>query len=247
MERLGVRLHFRERCERIVLGEDGRVETALAGGEILEADKLLFAGGRLGVVKGLGLEALGVEVNERGLIRVNENYQTRVPNIYAAGDVIGFPALASTSMEQGRLAMCHAFKLTYKKRLASFLPYGIYTVPEISMVGMTEEEAREKGIHYEVGRASYAQNARGQIIGDYDGMIKLVFRRADQQLLGVHIIGECAAELVQVGLGCLYYHGTIDYFIQSVFNFPTLSEAFKYAAYDGLGRLAARQGEADRA
>ena len=164
-----------------------------------------------------------------------------MPNIYAAGDVIGFPALASTSMEQGRLAMCHAFNLTYKKKLASFLPYGIYTVPEISMVGMTEEEAKQSGIDYEVGRSSFARNPRGQIIGDSEGMVKLVFRAADQQLLGVHVIGELAAELVQVGLGCLYYHGTIDYFIQSVFNFPTLSESYKYAAYDGLGRLATRK------
>ena len=168
-------------------------------------------------------------------------------------------------MEQGRLAMCHAFNLTYKNKLASILPYGLYTIPEIGMAGLTEDEARELGIKYEVGRAFFSENARGQIIGDMDGMIKLVFSAENQlipfnqkvpgakelpgnqqliiqqQLLGVHIIGEIATELVQVGLSCMYYHGTIDYFIQSVFNFPTLSEIFKYAAYDGLGRSCSKE------
>jgi NAD(P) transhydrogenase len=259
-----VRFFFNDKYIKVEVDEAGNVHTTLASGPTLVTDKFLFATGRSGASRNLGLEALGIEINNRGHIAVNENYQTAVPNIYAAGDVIGFPALASTSMEQGRLAMCHAFNLTYKKKLASILPYGIYTVPEISMAGLTEEEVKELGIDYEVGRAFFSNNARGQIIGDNDGMIKLVFsasnqllsvnRRVpgaqelgkqqllvEQQLLGVHVIGELAAELVQVGLGCMYYHGTIDYFIQSVFNFPTLSEAFKYAAYDGLGRLARRQ------
>jgi len=266
MEFLGVKFYFKDKYTKVEVDEVGKVHTTLASGPMLVTDKFLFAAGRNGASRNLGLEALGVEVNNRGQIAVNENYQTAVPNIYAAGDVIGFPALASTSMEQGRLAMCHAFHLTYKKRLASILPYGIYTVPEISMAGLTEEEAAKLGIDYEVGRTAFSQNARGQIIGDTDGMIKLVFSASnqllsahqrmpgaqelpggqqllvEQQLLGVHVIGELAAELVQVGLGCMYYHGTIDYFIQSVFNFPTLSEAFKYAAYDGLGRLARRAG-----
>ena len=136
--------------------------------------------------------------------------------------------------------MCHAFGLTYKQKMASILPYGIYTVPEISMAGLTEEQARAAGVDYEIGRCTSGQNARGQIIGDLDGMVKLVFRAGDQVLLGVHVIGELAAELVHIGMGCLYYGGTIDFFIQSVFNFPTLSDAFKYAAYDGLGRLSRR-------
>lgn len=264
MERLGVKFYFNDKYTRVDVDETGQVHTTLGSGAELVTDKFLFAAGRNGASRNLGLEALGVEISSRGQIAVNENYQTAVPNIYAAGDVIGFPALASTSMEQGRLAMCHAFNLTYKKQLATILPYGIYTVPEISMAGLTEEEAGSLGIDYEVGRTFFSQNARGQIIGDQDGMIKLVFSASNQlvsadrkipgaqplpgnqqlltqqQLLGVHVIGELAAELVQVGLGCMYYHGTIDYFIQSVFNFPTLSEAFKYAAYDGLGRLAKR-------
>ncbi|MBI4469183.1 MAG: Si-specific NAD(P)(+) transhydrogenase [Acidobacteria bacterium] len=240
MKRQGVKFYFGEKYREVKTDAQGNVFTQLASGRVLVSDKFLFAAGRNGAVRDLGLEAVGIAVSSRGLISVNEHYQTAVPNIYAAGDVIGFPSLASTSMEQGRLAMCHAFNLSYKKKLASYLPYGIYTVPEISMVGLTEEEAKRNGVDYEVGLASFGRNPRGQIIGDSEGMVKLVFRAEDQQLLGVHVIGELAAELVQVGLGCLYYHGTIDYFIQSVFNFPTLSESYKYAAYDGLGRLAAR-------
>jgi NAD(P) transhydrogenase len=169
---------------------------------------------------------------------VNEHYQTSVPHIYAAGDVIGFPSLASTSMDQGRIAMCHAFSLAYKSCLSQQLPYGIYTIPEISMVGLTEEQAKESGIEYGVGRASYAINPRGQIIGDTEGMVKLVFAMADGKLLGVHIIGENAAEIVHIGMISMYYGGTIDCFIQSVFNYPTLSDLYKYAAYDGLGNMA---------
>ncbi len=241
LRRLNVKFHYNDQYTEVRKEPDGRLRIALKGGHVLVTDKLLYAAGRSGSVKGIGLEALGVEINKRGQITVNETYQTKVPNLYAAGDVVGFPALASTSMEQGRLAMCHAFGLNYKQKMAQHLPYGIYTVPEISMAGMTEEEAKEKGVDYEVGRHSYGQNARGQIIGDYEGMIKLVFRADNQELLGIHVIGELAAELVQVGLGCLFYKGTIDFFIQSVFNFPTLSEGYKYAAYDGLGRLARRK------
>ena len=172
------------------------------------------------------------------------------------GNVIGWPALVSTAMEQGRIAVCHAFNRTYKKLLAPILPTGIYTVPEISWVGLTEEAAREAGIDYEVGRAPYLQNARGLIIAAStqklaEGTAIPGLKRVpgeppmlvEQQLIGVHIIGEMATEIIHIGLACLYYHGTIDYFIQSVFNFPTLSEAFKYAAYDGLARLEQRQGE----
>jgi NAD(P) transhydrogenase len=169
---------------------------------------------------------------------VNEHYQTGVRHIYAAGDVIGFPALASTSMEQGRVAMCHAFGFPYKQRLASQLPMGIYTIPEISAVGETEESCGEKKIEFAVGRAKYANNARGQIIGDFAGMLKLIFRRDNKQLLGVQILGESATELIHLGMAVLEAHGTIDTFIELVFNYPTLSEMYKYAAYDGLGNLA---------
>jgi NAD(P) transhydrogenase len=160
-----------------------------------------------------------------------------VPNIYAAGDVIGFPSLASTSMEQGRVAMCHAFKLEYKKQVSPFIPLAIYSIPEISFAGATEQSLIEKKIPYCAGRAMFELNARGQIIGDLSGMIKLLFSPTDQKLLGVHIMGEGASELIHLGLFVLSNGLSIDYFIQAVFNFPTLSEAYKYAAYDGLGNL----------
>jgi len=177
-------------------------------------------------------------INDRGYISVDENYRTAVPHIYAAGDVIGFPALASTSMEQGRVAVCHAFGLKYKQRVASLLPMGIFTIPEVSATGETEESCKEKKIDYCVGRALYANNARGHITGDTAGMLKLIFARADKKLLGVSIIGENATELIHIGMMVLDNHRTIDEFIEQVFNYPTLSEAYKYAAYDGLGNLA---------
>jgi NAD(P) transhydrogenase len=185
----------------------------------------------------LGLANAGLEVNKRGYLPVNEFYQTPVSHIYAAGDVIGFPALASTSMEQGRIAVCHAFDFEYKKRLASMLPMGIYSIPEISGVGETEETCIEKAIPYAVGRGRYVNCARGQISGDKDGLLKLVFRRDDRKLIGLHIIGESATELIHIGMMVMDMGGSIDLFIDSVFNYPTLSELYKYAAYDGLGNL----------
>jgi NAD(P) transhydrogenase len=193
---------------------------------------------REGATDGLALERAGLAAGARGRLAVNENYQTAVPHIYAAGDVIGFPALASTSMEQARVAMCHAFDLKYKSRVSPLLPMAVYTIPEIAAVGETEESCREKGIPYCVGRALYRDNGRGQITGDLSGLVKLVFSSHDLKLLGVHILGEMASELVHVGQSCLLFGGTIDVFIQSVFNYPTLGEAYKYAAYDGLGNLA---------
>jgi NAD(P) transhydrogenase len=214
------------------------IRMTLASGKVVEAETALFAAGRRGAVEGLGLERAGLGINQRGNIDVNDQYQTAVPHIYAAGDVIGFPALASTSMEQGRVAMCHAFGFPYKQRLASQLPMGIYTIPEISAVGETEESCREKKINYEVGRAKYANNARGQIMGDMSGTLKLIFRRDNKQLLGVQILGESATELIHLGMSILEAGGSIDTFIELVFNYPTLSEMYKYAAYDGLGNLA---------
>ena len=226
--------------ERVVATQRSgkKAKLALKSGKTIEPDTVLFAAGRRGWVEGLGLEKIGLALNQRGYIDVNESYQTSVPGIYAAGDVIGFPALASTSMEQGRVAVCHAFGFKYKQRLASQLPMGVYTIPEISSIGETEQSCREKGIAYEVGRAHYANNARAAMAGDLTGQLKLVFRRADRQLLGVHIIGESATELIHVGMMVLELGETIDRFIDFVFNFPTLSEMFKYAAYDGLGNLA---------
>jgi NAD(P) transhydrogenase len=217
---------------------DSAVRLTLASGQVLEAETALFSTGRAAVVDGLGLERPGVEMSPYGLVKVNEAFQTSVPNIYAAGDVIGFPALASTSMEQGRVAVCHAFKITYKQRVPEMLPLGIYTIPEISAVGETEESCEKKGIAYEVGRAHYSNNARGMIIGDTGGMLKLVFRRDDRRLLGVHIIGEGATDLVHIGMMAMEFGGRLDNLIDSVFNYPTLSETYKAAAYDGLGNLA---------
>jgi len=233
---LGVKFHLGERMGPIARTKQG-VQIQLPSGKVIETEAALFAAGRRGAVDGLCLEKAGLGVNKRGYIEVNQSYQTAAPSIYAAGDVIGFPALASTSMEQGRVAVCHAFGFSYKQRLASMLPMGVYTIPEISAVGETEESCKEKGIAYEVGRARYANNSRGMITGDSAGLLKLVFRRDNRQLLGVHIIGESATELIHLGMMVLESGGTIDLFIDFVFNYPTLSEMYKYAAYDGLGNL----------
>jgi len=234
---LGVHFFLEERMAKTERAESG-VRLELKSGKMLEADAALFAAGRRGTVDGLGLEKVGLALNQRGYIDVNQSYQTSVPSIYAAGDVIGFPALASTSMEQGRVAVCHAFGFDYKKRVASELPMGVYTIPEISAMGETEESCKEKKIAYEVGRARYANNARGAMAGDTTGLLKLVFQRSDRKLLGVHIIGESATELIHTGMMVLDAGGKLDAFIEFVFNFPTLSEMYKYAAYDGLGNLA---------
>jgi len=220
--------------------KNGALTCTLDDGHVLECERLLFAGGRAGNTQGLRLERVGVTPDARGLLKCNEHYQVegaRGGRIYAAGDVVGFPALASVAMEQGRVAACHAFDIKYKTKVASHFPYGLYTIPEVSMIGETEESAKKKGIDYEVGRAYYRENARGQIVGDLEGMVKLVFEVATKKLLGVHIVGERATELVHIGGTIMHFNGTIDDFIDQVFNFPTLGEMFKYAAYDGLGRL----------
>jgi NAD(P) transhydrogenase len=237
LESLGLRFHFQERVKETA-HTAGRVRMTLASGKTVEAETALFAAGRRGALDGLLLEKAGLGINQRGNLDVNDRYQTHVRHIYAAGDVIGFPALASTSMEQGRVAMCHAFGFPYKQRLASQLPMGIYTIPEISAVGETAESCEIRKISYEVGRAKYANNARGQIIGESTGMLKLIFRLDNRQLLGVQIFGENATELIHLGMAVLEAGGPIDTFIELVFNFPTLSELYKYAAYDGLGNLA---------
>jgi NAD(P) transhydrogenase len=238
--RLGIEVILQDSVVKFEKPGETGVRVTLKSGRVMDADRLLAAAGRSGNTRNLGLAEVGVKLDERGRIIVNESFQTSVPHIYAAGDVIGFPSLASTSMEQGRVAMCHAFQLAYKTRMAEAFPYGLYTIPEVSMVGETEEGARKKGIDVEVGRAFYKDNARGQIINDMDGLIKLVFEAPTRKLIGVHILGERATELVHVGQAVIAFGGTIDYFIQTVFNYPTLSDAYKYAAYDGLGRLAKR-------
>lgn len=204
----------------------------------LSADALLFAAGRVGNTQDLGLDRVGLAPDARGALKVNEHYQTSVSNIYAVGDVIGFPALASVSMEQARVAMCHAFDLRYKTSVASLLPYGIYTIPEVSSIGESEESCVQNNIPHVVGRAFYKENARGQITGDVDGMTKLIVHAQTRKVLGVHVIGERATELVHIGQAVLHLGGTVDVFIDMVFNYPTLAESYKYAAYSALGALA---------
>lgn len=224
-----------------ITSEENGVCVKMKSGRRVCAEKLLYAAGRQSNTAELQLENAGIETGQRGLIVVDENYRTNIPHIYAAGDVIGFPALASTSMEQARVAMVNAFNLKYKSKLAPLLPYGIYTIPETSMVGMTEEDCLTKNIDYEVGRAYYRNNTRGQIIGDTSGMLKLILAPDTKKLLGIHIIGENASELIHIGMMVMLQEGTIDVFIQSVFNYPTLSDVYKYAAYDALHRLNRRE------
>jgi len=233
---LGMNFWFNERPVKVENSAAG-AKLTMKSGKVLETDAALFAAGRRAAVDGLALEKAGLAVNDRGYIAVDENYRTAVPNIYAAGDVIGFPALASTSMEQGRVAVCHAFGFQYKQRVASMLPMGIYTIPEISAAGETEDSCKEKKIDHCVGRAYYSNNARGHITGDTAGLLKLIFSPADKKLLGLSIIGESATELVHIGMMVLDNGLTINEFIDQVFNYPTLSEMYKYAAYDGLGNL----------
>ena len=216
---------------------DGALTLSLSDGQILVADAALFAAGRAGTTDGIGLEEVGVRTDERGRILVDETYRTTTEGIYAAGDVIGPPGLASAAMEQGRVAVCHAFEIPFKETVDPLAPLGVYSVPEVGMVGMTEEAAREAGIDVESGRSPFEANARARIAGTTEGLVKLVFGREDRRLLGVHIVGDDASELIHIGQAVLHAGGTIDYFIHSTFNVPTLSEAYKYAAYDGLQRL----------
>jgi NAD(P) transhydrogenase len=216
------------------------LRVTLASGEHIRPDKVLFAAGRAGNTEGLDLEAVGVQVDHRNRIVVDETFRTTAEWVYAAGDVIGPPALASVSMEQGRVAACYAFGIPFKETVDPIPPFGVYSVPETAMVGLSEEGAAAQGIDYEVGRGWFADNARATIAGATDGLVKLVFQRKDRKLLGVHVLGDLAPELIHQGQAVLNYGGTIDYFIHSTFNVPTESEAYKYAAYDGLQRLRAR-------
>jgi NAD(P) transhydrogenase len=231
--KLGIKFIFDDRMVSIEAGDD-HVHVTLEKGGQHKFEVALIAAGRQSNIQGLRLEENGIETGKRGLILVDENYRTSVPNIYAVGDVIGFPALASTSMEQARAAMVHAFNLQYKEQVAPFLPLAVYAIPEISSVGLTEDDCRERKISYLVGRASYEDNARGQIIGDLSGMIKLVFSPIDKKLLGAHIIGEQASELIHIASHVMLKGGPIDEFIDAVYNYPTLSDSYQYAAYDGL-------------
>jgi NAD(P) transhydrogenase len=216
--------------------ERGRVVAVLESGKHVHGDGLLFTVGRQANTDKLNLESAGLKPADRGKLEVNDSFQTAAPNIYAAGDVIGFPALASTSMEQGRIASCNMFGVPAKMR-PQFFPYGIYTIPEISICGQTEEQLTKDKVPYEVGIARYSEIAKGQMLGDGDGMLKLLFHSDTLKLLGVHIIGDRAAEIVHIGQAVLSFGGTIEYFRDTVFNYPTMAEAFKVAALDGLNKL----------
>ncbi len=240
LQRIGVRLRLATDVKGCTPRGDWEVELALSDGTSLTVECLLVAAGRQGNSDELGLERAGVVLGKRGLVPVNAHYQTNVPHIYAAGDLIGHPSLASTSMEQARVAMCHAFDLGYKQSVGALLPYGIYTIPECSFVGATEEELAGRGAAYAVGRAELSENARGKIMGE-TGFVKLLVDRADRRLLGVHVVGERSSELVHVAQAHMSYGAPVDAFIEQVFNYPTLGEAFKYAAYDALGALAGRR------
>lgn len=243
--RLGVQVVLNAEVGSVAIdgvdGDDRKVATVtLLDGAALTADCVLYSIGREGSSQDLGLEAVGVRTNGRGFIAVDEQFRTSVPSIFAAGDIVGFPALASTSMEQARVAMCHAFDLKYKERVSPVLPYGVWTVPEIAMVGETEETARARDISFETGRSSFRINPRGQIIGEVDGFVKLIFRRDDKTLIGCSVFGESACEIIHVAAAVMSFGGSLDYFIQGVFNYPSICDAYKYAAYDGLQRLAKR-------
>ena len=237
--------HLRDRGMIMRLGEqveecredaDGKTVTRLKSGRRVVTDMIMFAAGRQGNTDKLQLGNAGLEADKRGRLEVNEHFQTAVPNIYAVGDVIGFPALASTSMEQGRRAARHALTGEPQKRLENF-PFGIYSVPEISLAGRTEQELKDAGIPFESGIARFRETARGQILGLQQGMLKMLFSLEDHTLLGVHVEGEGATELVHIGHAVMELGGTLDYFIESVFNYPTLAEAYKIAALDAWNRL----------
>jgi NAD(P) transhydrogenase len=237
MRQMGTTFRLGDKETRVGIdaGRD-RVFAELESGKKVQADALLYAVGRQANGDQLCLEAAGMAHADRGKIKVNDAFQTDVPHIYAAGDVIGFPALASTSMEQGRLASCHMFGAP-ARHMTELFPYGIYTIPEISMVGQTEEQLTKAKVPYEVGISKYAELAKSMMLGDESGMLKLLFDRNTLKLLGVHVIGQRATEIIHIGQAVLAYGGSIEYFRDTVFNYPTLAEAFKVAALDGLNKL----------
>ena len=232
---MGIRLKLNESVAEITVGNDG-VEAMLASGKRVTASTLLFAIGRQGATEKLKLDAAGLMADNRGRLKVNDFYQTDVPHIYAAGDVIGFPALAATSMEQGRLAARYMFK-EMAEPVSPLYPIGIYTIPEISQIGQTEQSLTAAGQPYEVGMARYRETARGQLIADNTGCLKLLFHPESRRLLGVHTFGTGATELVHIGQAVMAAGMPIDYFVDTVFNYPTLAECYKVAALNGLNRM----------
>ncbi len=238
MRNIGITLRLNEEVVGVTKGTDNAVLLQLKSGKQIRSPLLVYSAGRIGATKNLGLENIGMNADERGRLKVNENFQTTLSHIYAVGDVVGFPALASTSMQQGRHAACHAFGLGCDTS-TQLLPYGIYAIPEISMVGRNEEELTRDGIPYEIGVARYREIARGQIIGDTVGMLKLLFHSETRALLGVHAIGEGATELIHIGQAVMAFGGKLDYFVDTVFNYPTLAECYKVAALAALNKYPA--------
>jgi len=231
-----VTMRLNEEVASVEEAPDGGVVANLKSNKRILGDALLYAVGRQGNVDDLNLAAAGLEADERGRIVVDQDYRTKVPNIFAVGDVIGFPSLASVSMEQGRIAAARALGLKVQSNPATY-PYGIYTIPEISFIGKTEEQLTDEDVPYEVGVSYYRETARGQIRGDTTGRLKLIFHRETRELLGVHIIGEEASELLHIGQAVLILKGTVDYFVDTVFNYPTLAECYKQAAFNGINKL----------
>ncbi|MBL4702253.1 MAG: Si-specific NAD(P)(+) transhydrogenase [Phycisphaeraceae bacterium] len=242
MRKTGVTLRLNEKVEKIVTvtsERDGRtlVQATLESGKNLNAETLLYAVGRQGICGELGLDNVGVSFDDRERLEVNENYQTNVEHIYAVGDIIGFPALASTAMEQGRIAVCHAYDQPIHS-MPELFPFGVFTIPELSMVGKTEQQLTKEGIPYEAGIARYSVVARGQLLGDAIGMLKLLIHQETRKIVGVHCLGTGATELIHIGQAVMALEGTVDYFIHNVFNYPTLAEAYKIAALNGSNKLA---------
>ncbi|MGO9893523.1 MAG: Si-specific NAD(P)(+) transhydrogenase [Bryobacteraceae bacterium] len=231
-----VTMRLNEEVASVEATPDGRVVANLQSNKKVPGDVLLYAVGRQGNVDELNLPAAGLDADNRGRIWVDKEFHTKVPTIFAAGDVIGFPSLASVSMEQGRIAAGNAFGLKVKSNPAAY-PYGIYTIPEISFIGKTEEQLTDEDVPYEVGLAYYRETARGQIRGDTTGRLKLIFHRETRKILGVHIIGEGATEQIHIGQAVLVLDGTVDYFVETVFNYPTLAECYKQAAFNGINKL----------
>ena len=236
MERIGVTLLLGEEVLSISKDPNGQVSVQLKSGQEVTASTLMYSVGREGATDGLNLQAVGIQPDDRGRLSVSEHFQTTVPHIYAAGDVIGFPALASTSMQQGRHAACHAFDQPCGTD-STLLPHGIYSIPEISMVGLTEQELQRRSIPYEVGVARYKEIARGQLIGDEIGMLKILFHSRSRDILGVHVLGEGATELIHIGQAVMALRGKLNYFVDTVFNYPTLAECYRVAALSGFNRL----------
>ena len=237
LRKRGIQLRLGARVDSVELDEQGWAVSILSDGRRVRSEMLLYCAGRAGATAALALEACGLAADDRGRLTVDPvTFQTAVPHIYAAGDVIGFPSLASTSLEQGRIAACHAFGAPMPPA-PEYFPYGIYAVPEISTVGLSEEQAREKGIAYEVGVARFRETSRGHIMGLQTGMMKMLFSLGDRKLLGVHILGEGATELIHIGQAVLNLGGTLDYFVENAFNYPTLAEAYKIAALDAFNRM----------